>query len=510
MEEITYKFRNYSFYGVRCPSCKAENVLMEAQDETIKSIDNIKLIRWAPENIDVEYNPITGNSTYYYTIPARTKSLIMQGSKTILRDIPLPFLDAMKANKKLELDKNNVYHMKYPSLAENDAGYGIPMIVPALKEIYYLQILKRGQEAIIQEHLVPKKCIFPATNGTIDPYSGINLGKWQSQISDQIQKWRYDSNAIGVFPIPIGYQELGGNAKLLMITPEMKMLEESIINSLGVPLEFIKGGTSWTGSSVSLRIVENHFLNYRELLLDFLNYFLIPKVSTFLSYPKIKVHFKKFKMSDDSETKQLFVDLNAAGKIDDKTLHEEFGLNHHEIKASLAKSRSDDREEAVLAAEKQAEAQGKGEMILAKYQARAQQVGRDEVFKYKVELFEDELTLENSSIPEDPYKIIDKLAFEMLNLPVELQEEKLFELSREMPITYTLVVERLHQFQMEQQQVAQQQQQNKVSTVNQKLGVNTPPGGKAPNQKEVGKRRGDRIKSKPEKTVGNKTGEPKA
>lgn len=29
-----------------------------------------------------------------------------------------------------------------------------------------------------------------------------------------------------------------------MLTPEMKFLEEIIINSLGVPIEFIKGGAS--------------------------------------------------------------------------------------------------------------------------------------------------------------------------------------------------------------------------------------------------------------------------
>ena len=39
-------------------------------------------------------------------------------------------------------------------------------------------------------------------------------------------------NHIGVFPIPIGYQELGGNARALMLTPEMKFLEEEIFEAI--------------------------------------------------------------------------------------------------------------------------------------------------------------------------------------------------------------------------------------------------------------------------------------
>lgn len=507
IESIPYKFKNYSFYGVKCPSCKTENVLMHPQDEIVKSADNLKFVRWAPDNIDIEYNPITGSATYYYTIPNKIKNQIIAGNKTILKDIPLAFLDALKLNKKLELDKNNFYHMKYPTIAEEDMGWGKPMILPALKDIYYLQTLRRGNEAIVHEHLVPKKVISPASNGTIDPYSQMNLGQWKSEVQDQVSKWKIDPNHIAIFPIPMQYQELGGNAKMLMLTPEMRFLEETIINSLGVPLEFIKGGTSWTGSSVSLRIVENHFLTYRELLLDFLNYFLIPKLATYLNYPRIKVHFKKFKMSDDSESKQLLIQLNSSGKIDDRTLHEEFGLNHYEIKNSLNMSRTEDREEAVLNAEKQAEAQGRAQMILAKYQARAQKLAQDEIFKYKVELFEDELQKENEAIPEDPFKLIDKLSIELLNLPGNMQSQKLLELSRNMPTTYTLVLERLNQFQTEQ---LQGPQQIDIATVNQDLGINTPPGGTPPNQKNPGERRSDRIRPKPEKKVGNKTGEPKA
>jgi hypothetical protein len=262
------KIRKFEYYG-DCPKCGAKHVKLTPKDTEIATISNFKLVRWAPENVDIDYNPITGNAIYYYTIPTKVKSQIMAGNPKILKEVPLVFLEALKNNQRIELEPANLYHMKFPTLAEEDMGFGKPMILPALKDIYYLHTLRKANEAISNEHIVPKKIISPANTATMDPFSMMTLGNWRAELEQSLKKWKLDPNYIAISPIPMQYQELGGNAKMLMVTPEMKFIEENIINSLGVPLEFIKGGTSWTGSSVSLRIVENGFLNYREFLLDF-------------------------------------------------------------------------------------------------------------------------------------------------------------------------------------------------------------------------------------------------
>jgi len=241
LENVKFKLKKYQFHG-ECKNCGAKDIPMVPKDVEVKSLKNFRLHRWAPEHIDIEYNAITGTATYYYDIPSKIKKQITAGNKTVLKDIPLIFLDALKSKKKIEISAENLFHFKYPTLAEEDMGWGKPIILPALKDIYYLQTLKRGNEAIANEHIVPKKSIFPANTTTLDPYTQMNLGKWRTQIENVIEKWKKDPNHIGVFPIPIGYQELGGNARMLLLTPELKFLEENIINSLGVPLEFIKGG----------------------------------------------------------------------------------------------------------------------------------------------------------------------------------------------------------------------------------------------------------------------------
>ena len=327
-EQKDIKFSQYDFLG-KCKKCKTQ-VKFKVDDRPLKTPDAIKFIRWQPEKIDIEYDPLTGDSTYYLTVDPKIKAKLLKNNRKALETTPLIYIQALKVNRKIELDRNNLYHFKRPSIADDDMAWGKPALLPALSIIWYMQILRRGNEAIAMEHIIPNRAVFPATQANLDPYSQMNLGKWKGQIEAQLEKWKKDPNHIGIFPIPMGMQSFGGDAKTLNVTPELKFNEESVINSLGVPVEFIKGGVNWSGSSISLRIVENHFLSYREHLLDFLNYFIICKIADFLNYPKINVAFRRFRMSDDIEAKQLAINLNQLGKLSDSKLLEEFGYDSKE------------------------------------------------------------------------------------------------------------------------------------------------------------------------------------
>jgi len=485
IDKAKFKIKNFKIHGI--DKTTGEEGICTVEDEYIKTIDNLKFVRWAPENIDIDYNPVTGVSEYYYKIPQKVKSQLVAGNKTILRDIPIVFLESLQKKKRIKLDPNNLFHFKRPALAEDDMGWGKPIILPALKEIYYLQTLKRGNEAICNEHIVPKKAIYPANTTTLDPYTQMNLGKWKGQMEGQIKKWKSDPNHIGVFPIPIGYQELGGNARALLLTPEMKFLEETIINSLGVPLEFIKGGATFTSGSVSLRIVENHFITYRELLSDFVNYFLIGKLHNLLNYPEVKVKFKTFKMADDAQSKQLAINLNQMGKISDAKLLSEFGYNHREEHRSIRNDREEVLRNQISESKTTAEAQGEGQIVATKYQIRAEQAAMDERYRLQLEMFEDELSAENVGVPDDHHKVIEKYAQQIINMDDASRQATFERMAKTMPVTYGFVFRRVNE--MMQAMFADQ-------------AAAAPDGGGAPNQQEPGTRAKDQVEIKGEQGKG--------
>lgn len=470
----------------------------EVEDDPINSIESLRLVRWNPENIDISYNPITGESVYYYEIPNDLKKSIVSGDKHIIATTPLIFLEAVKNKKRVVLDNKTFYHFKRPGLSESDMGWGKPVVLSALKKIYYLQVLQRGNEAIAHEHIVPKKAISPANTATLDPLTQLNLPKWTGEMESTIKKWRQDPNYIAVFPIPIGYQELGGNARGLMLTPEMRFLEENIINSLGVPIEFIKGGASWTGSSISLRIVENMFLTYRGLLLDFVNHFLLPRLHFFLGYPEVKVRFKDFKMADDSQQKQLMLQLSEMGKVSDQKLLDLFGLSSQSMEKELDDSVRQMSEQQARAQIMQAEAQGQGNVILAKYQVRAQIEATREQLKQRLLKLQEEVQKEQGGVDMDYMSLIENIAVQLMYLPPEQQIGEMEKLRKQAPTTHGLVMELVQAY----------TQGGVMPDIGSPRGPGNPNVKRnPPNKKSPGEREGNKVEITEERTKANTRGE---
>lgn len=439
--EKHWKFKNFEFHGT-CPTCLQENKPFRVEDEYIKNIESFNFIRWAPEQIDIDYDDTTGESIYYYRISNARKKKILSGNQKTVAKTPLLFIQALKEKKLIQLDISNLYHFKRPTLAEENMAWGKPAILPALKDLYYMQTLIRGNEAVAHEHIVPKKAIFPSANGPIDPFQSLNLGKWRGQMEEQLLKWKRDPNHIAIFPIPVGYQQMGGDAKLLLLTPELKFLEENVITNMGLPLDFIKGGATWTGSSISLRIVENHFLPYREMLEEFLNYFVMQKLADRLGFPMVKVKLKELKMTDDSETKQIMLNMRETQQVSHKTLLDKFGIDYNTERENLKQEQHDRLEAAKSESVTMAMAQGLAQEILARHETRAMHATQDEAHRLREEPFESSILAENQNLYMDSSKLIEMLSIQLGLAPPEQQEALFADLSKRAPVTASLVLER--------------------------------------------------------------------
>jgi hypothetical protein len=442
VERSKYQWKNFSFH-IDCPRCSSKDVTAKVDDRYLKHAKYFKFIRWSPENISIDHDELTGENHYYYDMQPNTKKGIIDGKREVIERTPMLFIEAVKHNRKILLDPANLYHFKRATLAEEDQGWGKPLILSALPMLWYMQTLRRGNEAIAADHLVPMRAVFPSSQGNVDPFTQMNLGTWRSAIEDNLSRWRRDPNHIAVIPIPIGYQGLSGDAKMLQVTPELKFLEELIINSFGVPTEFIKGGATWTSSSVSLRIVENHFLTYREELHDFLNYFAGPKIAAFLDFPPVKFTLKKFRMSDDIQTKEALIQLAQLGKISDSYLQVEFGLDPNEQRKYAKidnKFTIDEQMEQLIA---QAEIQGKSTVLLERYKAKAMAEFLEEQARIRERMFTIELKQELQAPDQDPSDILQKYAAQLAGMDPMTQQQILAKLQQNTPLAFSFVVQRL-------------------------------------------------------------------
>ena len=368
-----WEFSNWK-YTLNCPRC-FHNGPCRVSDKWYHSYRDIKLLRWSPADVSIDFNPITQRSRYYYKIPARIRKRVLTKHKHYLEEMPDSFIKSMKTGRPIELVERNLYHFRAPtpSVADNDSGWAYPPILPALKDSFHLQILKKANEAVMLEHLVPLDILFPSSQDpNASPYTMINLADWKRRVEVELQRWRQDPNYKPIMPLPVGHTRIGGDGRSMMPTQEIRVWSEHIITSMGAPQEFVFGGMSWTGSSVTLRMLENRFLNYREEHHRFLNHFLLPNIARFMTWQTPKAHMKAFKMADDLQAKQLLMSLNQLKKVSDKTLLAEFDKDALDETRLIEKELRRNLEVAKLDSLYKAEIQGEMQQVQTKYQIEAQ------------------------------------------------------------------------------------------------------------------------------------------
>lgn len=358
-------------FRLNCPKCGSTGPATP-KDWYYRDASSIRPVRWNVEDIEVNYNDITGESTYFYTIPAPLRADITLGKKDAVETMPQIFLQAIRQQKGVVFSKSNFFAMKRATLAMQDRGWGIPMILPVLKDAFYLQIMKKAQEAILLEHIVPLRVLFPqAASGTSDPYTSVNLTDWRDQMASEIARWRHDNNYIPIMPLPIGNQNIGGDGKALLLSGEMTQLGEQIIMGMGVPREFLQGGMSYSGTNVSMRMLENAFLSYIGRQKQMVNW-MMEMVAHFMGWPKVNIRFKPFKMADDLQRKSYLFQLNSAQKISDTTLLADADLDIEEENDIMVRESARRLEATKKSQLAMAEIQGESQVVMQKMQARAQ------------------------------------------------------------------------------------------------------------------------------------------
>lgn len=369
-KNIHYKWRNLD-YHIECPKCGYYGPA-KVKDFYERDQRRIRLMRWNPEYINVDPGFAGTDPIYTFEVPLQTKNDILIGKKNVLDQIPDIFIEAIKRGKFIRFSDENVFVFKRPIISQKDEGWGMPLILPVLKDTFYLQILRKAQEAIAQEHIVPLRVLFPqAGSNSSDPYTTINLDSWKSRIEAEIAKWKYDNNYIPILPLPIGNESIGGDGRALMLHQEMQVWADQIVAGMGVPREFVFGGLTYSGSNVSMRMLENMFIGYRLDHENMLCNFVIKRIAHFMGWPVIAAHMRRFKMADDLQRAGLLFQANQAQKISDSTLLQEIDQDPVVEKQRMEREITDqlDRQRKMQIA--QAEVQGEVMVIQAKAQAEA-------------------------------------------------------------------------------------------------------------------------------------------
>lgn len=366
----SWRYINSRFW-LQCSKC-GQTDFAESRDDYYPKYSEIGLIRWNPEYVHIFYNEATGRMDYGLDISPDFRSQVMMGRKDLVATTPEIFLEAVRTRRQLVFDKSEVFHMRRPSLSTMSRGWGVPLLMPVLKDAFYIQVMRKAQEAVLLTHLVPQIFLFPqpATAGA-DPFTTVDLANWRDHIRRELARQRMDPSYYGILPFPLGHQVIGENGRSLLLMPEIQQAAEVMVAGMGFPIDLVFGHGTYAGTSVSMRMLENFFLSNvlgHKRLLDWV----MKRMSSYMNWPIPEGRFKPFRMADDLQRQAMMMQLNQFGKISDATLLSYTDLkveDESELMISEAKIKSEALRQKTLV---EAEAQGEAQLVMAKYQAQAQ------------------------------------------------------------------------------------------------------------------------------------------
>lgn len=306
------------------------------------------VVRLDPNKIYIDFNSVTQEKRYRWVVPDSLRKLCKE-KKPIeeYNKIPEIIKAAVAQNKSILLNSKRIYHFARPSDSAGDGGvWGTPVIAHVMKLITYRNILRQAQEAIAREHIVPMRVYYMQSQPHGSDYTQTsNWDNVANNLAAHISRSVRDPNYKVVSPYPLGVLNVGGEGRQLLLTPEIEQIQNEILAGMNVPREFLFGGVSYSGTSISLRILENQFITYRLNLSDFVNDFLIRGMaeargdwtSEFDDDYLVGAKFVDMKMVDDVQQKQLIVDLNRSGKLTDDYMWKALGMDPDKIRAGLRK-----------------------------------------------------------------------------------------------------------------------------------------------------------------------------
>jgi hypothetical protein len=313
--DYQYSVRNIQF-TFTCDHCKQMVIAKKEHviDKKLTQSRKVNFIRWDPKLMDIDYNDITGVSIYYYTIPQTIIQRVNAGHKHLIDSLPLGFLEAIKSNKRFKFAPKAIFHMKIGGPAGINPQWGLPPLLSVLQLFHYTAILRKANEAIALDHLVPFRILHPApASGNSDPVIQMSLSRWQDSFKQNLRQWRKDPLHMMFAPVPVGLTQIGGQGRALLTLGEVQEAEKNIVAALGIPIEFIYGGLTGSGMEATLRLIENQLETHINDLLDLLQW-VDDKCAQFLGWERVSVSMTKFRMVDDNTNKGVVLQMWLQGQ----------------------------------------------------------------------------------------------------------------------------------------------------------------------------------------------------
>lgn len=329
-------------FTATCVACKNHNGAWRVDDKDDDLEAKLRVKIWNNHEIETLHDVYSDDMAYLWRIPEDYKQQIRRGNLYQLERVPKDVLRAIYRNQMYRFHEDTIFHMKEPTLAGiYNRGLGIPRILMNFRQIYYVQVLRRFNEAIALDYVIPFRIITPAPaqgkskggsgSGSsggfpIDPMSMFSGVDFRAQVNQMIRRRRRDPAAMQVLPFPVNFQMFGADANQLAPRDLLDQGHEVLLNDAGTPTELYNGSLQLQTAPVALRLFES---TWRHLVHDINSFFswLVRQLSQILSWESVDVELKRVTIADNLEEKMMAAQLMMSQQLSGTTVLGNMGYN---------------------------------------------------------------------------------------------------------------------------------------------------------------------------------------
>jgi len=328
-----FKFSNFEI-NLKCLKCGFSGVWPYVERKETRE-DSLSILRWNVHDIQVAMDMFSTNKKeFILRIPGEYRSLIQSGSALAVDGAPEAFLQAVKENSEFRFDRDKVIHLYEPALAGlRTYGWGLSPILSNFKQTYYIETLRRANQEICMDYIIPLRIISPEPRSSIpeygDPNLVSNMSNTNSSISAIIQNWRKDPTGWYSCPFPIRYQLLGGEGQRIVPEPILRQANIDLVSSLGLPVEFYQGSLSVQAAPVALRLLEGTWSSVSRLLNTFLRN-LAGELGRMFRWDQFELKLQRPSYADDVNKQMAKLQLAMSGAISQTTGLQSIGISQEE------------------------------------------------------------------------------------------------------------------------------------------------------------------------------------
>ena len=340
-ETLRYEFGSEdASFTCRCPKCGFKGKFTPRDMPDVGNSDGVKMIRWNPKRMHIKVHPISGNTVYEYDLEPDFVKKVREGSRFYVDSSPMGVLETCVAGKanndarcKFRLNENAIHHMREAALAGLDIkGWGIPPLLPYFKLAYYIQLLRRYDEAIALDFIAPFRILYPQFQGPQgqDALTTISMRSFIAAMNGMVERKRRNITTYEVAPFPVGYQMVGGEAKQLAPKDSIQEAITELLNAMGFPQDLFSGSLTLQAAPVALRLFERQF----NVLVDNFNIILqwiSDRISVNFKWAtpgSVKVRLSPITLADDLERKSMQMQAAAGMDVSKQTAYKAYGLDY--------------------------------------------------------------------------------------------------------------------------------------------------------------------------------------